>query len=97
MLFDSKHWSEINKSLVNSIRKNLYNYDNDVQQTKRIKSQKCKYCYYIDNNFSLQAFTTFICKNCKEEVMHHNSDIDKYCMKCAEELNICSHCGAEMD
>ena len=40
MLFDSKHWSEINKSLVESIRKNLFNYDNDTKQTKRIKLQQ---------------------------------------------------------
>jgi len=97
MLFDSKHWSEINKSLVESIRKNLFNYDNDTKQTIRIKLQQCKHCYYISNKISLQAFTTFICKNCNDEIIHHNSNVNKYCMDCAKELNICCHCGAEMD
>ena len=36
MPFDSKHYTDRNKSFVELIRKNLYNYDNDTKQTKRI-------------------------------------------------------------
>jgi len=97
MPFDPKHYTDRNKSLVELIRKNLFNYDNDTKQTTRIKLQQCKYCYYISNKISLQAFTIFICKNCNDEIIHHNSNVDKYCMDCAKELNICCHCGAEMD
>ena len=97
MLFDPKHQSETNKSFISTTRKNLNKYDTDPKQPQRLKLQKCKYCYYINIKISLQAFTTFTCKNCKEEFIHHNSNVDKFCMKCAEELNICCHCGAEMD
>ena len=97
MPFDSKHYTDRNNSLVKLIRKNLSNYDNDTKQTKRIKLQQCKYCYYMSNKISLQAFTTFTCKNCNDEIIHHNSNVDKFCMDCAKELNICCYCGAEMD
>jgi len=97
MSFDSKYYTERNKSFISQTRKNLNNYDTDLKQTQRIKLQKCKYCMYMNIKISLQAFTTFICKNCEEEFLHHNSNVDKYCRKCAEELNICVHCGAEMD
>ena len=97
MSFDPKHQSETNKSFISTTRKNLNKYDTDTKQPKRLKLQKCKYCYYMSNKISLQAFTTFICKNCSDEIIHHNSNVDKYCMDCAKELNICCHCGAGMD
>jgi len=97
MSFDPKHQSETNKSFIFTTRKKLNNYDTDPKQSQRLKLQKCKYCYYINIKIALQAFTKFTCKNCKEEFLHHNSNVNKHCMKCAEELNICCHCGAEMD
>jgi len=97
MPFDSKHYTERNKSFISQARKNLKIYDTDPKQQSRIKLQKCKYCMYMNIRISLQAFTSFTCKNCKEEYLHHNSNVDKFCRKCAEELNICVYCGAEMD
>ena len=97
MTLNSKHQSETNKSFISTARKNLNNYDTDLKQSQRLKLQKCKYCFYMSNKIALQAFTKFTCKNCKEEFLHHNSNVNKICIKCAEELNICCHCGAEMD
>ena len=45
MSFDSKYYTERNKSFISQTRKNLNNYDTDLKQTQRIKLQKCKYVY----------------------------------------------------
>ena len=37
------------------------------------------------------------CTNCGKKMIFPTTDTDAYCIECAKELGVCSHCGSEMD
>ena len=41
--------------------------------------------------------TTKPCANCGQEMLFPSSDTDVLCGECAGKLNVCKHCGQEMD
>ncbi|QFP93408.1 UNVERIFIED_ORG: hypothetical protein Xoosp15_143 [Xanthomonas phage Xoo-sp15] len=91
--WDTK-WS---KRYYENRKKEIEDYEKDENKEYRVNKNTCRTCLYLRNGASLQAFTGYTCKFCKEECMHPNSRTPKYCSDCAKELNVCKNCGSEMD
>ena len=77
------------------LKKRLDSYDNDDKKEYRLKKRYCKSCQYLRGGLAGQAFTNFNCKNCGVECSHPNTDLDKYCAKCADEHDVCVKCGGK--
>ena len=87
------NWSK--NSQLKNLRTKLNNYDNDNQKQTR---DTCRCCYYINcDRAAFQAFTTVNCRNCGKEMVFPTSHTDRLCPECANELNLCKHCGSSMD
>lgn len=95
---NSKYIQVTHNRKVESMRNQLYAYDQDADKTQRLLEQECKYCYYIvKNQIGLDILTDSICKECGIINTYQNSNTDNYCIKCAKEHNICKHCGSILD
>lgn len=87
-----------NKKHVEKLKQKILLYEKDSDKDKRIKKCECKYCTYINNERMAGAsFTESNCKNCNKKLVFPSTDTNKYCEKCAKELNICKHCGSTID
>lgn len=87
-----------NNNLVNKMKNKIKNYDEDSKIIKRKEKCECKYCTYINNDrIAGQAFTSSNCKGCNKKLDFPSTDTDEYCLDCAKKINVCKHCGSEMD
>jgi predicted RNA-binding Zn-ribbon protein involved in translation (DUF1610 family) len=88
----------LNNKAVERMRKKLREYDADEKKEKRLKNQLCKHCTYVNTSqIGLSAMTTATCTECNKDMMFPSSVVDYLCPECAEKLNLCKHCGQEMD
>lgn len=95
---NSKEIKWFNDRHVSKLKGKIFDYNQDKAKEFRKEHCICKYCYYINTGrIAGQAFTTIECKECKKETTFPSTDTDKYCLKCAQKLNVCKHCGSEMD
>lgn len=87
-----------NNNHVKKMKEKIKNYDEDPHKLVRQGEMLCRHCYYImTDGIAGQAFTTAHCANCGKEIDFVTTDTDDLCEKCANELNVCKHCGAKMD
>ncbi|GAB6429000.1 hypothetical protein bcgnr5378_28770 [Bacillus cereus] len=89
----STYWSE---HYYLQQKKAIEQYEQDEQKEIRKSERECKTCFYLKKGGSLQAFTSYKCGLCDREDRYHNSRVPKYCTECADKLNICVRCGAEV-
>ena len=95
---DAREIKISNNLRVLKMKNKLRAYELDNYKTERKEKNECMCCTYIDcDRIVMNAFTHSNCKECGHEMVFANSDIDKYCLDCAKKLNVCRHCGAEMD
>ena len=70
----------------------------DNQRQERLKSNLCKWCYYMEaDEVVMSAFTTQICKGCAKTNIYGNSTRHMYCEECSEKMHLCKHCGSVID
>lgn len=70
----------------------------DSHNIDRLKSQKCKYCYYNKPIESYgQAFVNVKCKNCGLKMAFSNEKEHLLCNRCARLLRCCAVCGGKRD
>jgi hypothetical protein len=88
-----------NKQYIEDTSKKIILYYSDPDKKIRIQQEHlCKFCYYVNTSrIGGSAITTVICANCDVEITFGNTCVDILCDKCAEELNVCKHCGQKMD
>lgn len=89
-----------NLDLVASIRQSLARFDTDPDKKARSSQHqhKCKACYYLrSDQFAFQAFTNRPCECCEAQVQYSSTATDCLCIDCAEKLQLCKCCGADMD
>lgn len=87
-----------NNKRVEKMKKKISLFELDEDAVSRKKNCECKYCTYINSDrIAGQAFTHAICKTCGKEMIFPSTDTDLYCVECAKKMNICKHCGSEMD
>lgn len=82
---------------INELATWVLHFNSDPFKSDRIKEQTCKFCFYHPPAMSFQAFTHHKCDICKEELIFPNSDINHVCKPCANEHNLCIHCGGDLD
>lgn len=66
-----------------------------TEENRKLGSE-CRSCYYT-NRIAFDIISFSRCKNCGKDLYFGSSDIDKYCLDCAKEKNVCKHCGKEID
>jgi hypothetical protein len=92
---DESYWK--NKSTLKFIER-AHKAENDSERKNRLKSNLCKYCYYLRGSvIAGQAITTSPCKICTEEMIFSSTDTDKICTGCAKKHKICKQCMADID
>jgi hypothetical protein len=69
----------------------------DLDFKDRRQKQQCVWCFYYDYRFGGQAMTNSNCASCNKDGMFGSTDVDLLCLPCAKELNLCVHCGADME
>jgi hypothetical protein len=69
----------------------------DAKKEQRLRAQRCKTCFYIDDGIGGQAITRSKCDICEKEVINASTDVDYICEECAKEYNLCRHCGGSID
>jgi formamidopyrimidine-DNA glycosylase len=86
------------KEVLSSASESLFKrYDEDKAHQYRMHEQTCKYCRYLKGRMALQSFWTWYCSKCGDQGKSSSSAHPTWCVKCAEEMGICSHCGAKMN
>ena len=87
-----------NNKRIKNLHKKILNYYEDNQRQERLKSNLCKWCYYMEvDEVVMQAFTTQICKGCAKTNIYGNSTRHMYCEECSEKMHLCKHCGSVID
>lgn len=89
---------EWNNKRIKKLHKKILNYYDDKERQERLKSNLCKWCYYMEaDEVVMSAFTTQICKGCAKTNIYGNSKRHMYCEECAEKMHLCKHCGSVID
>ena len=83
---------EWNNKKIKKLHKKILNYYDDKERQERLKSNLCKWCYYMEaDEVVMSAFTTQICKGCAKTNIYGNSTRHMYCEECAEKMHLCKH------
>lgn len=64
-------------------------------KTRRQK-QLCRVCFY-SQRITTRGFTRYTCLLCEDTFSHHNGDLPRVCMRCAEKARLCKRCGCDME
>lgn len=95
---DSKNRTYLNSRYISKMRNKLKIYDEDREKLLRQGEHLCKFCYYIDTDrIAGQAFWTNNCHSCGKEMTFPTTDTNDFCESCANKLDVCKHCGQELD
>lgn len=79
-------------------RKKLDKVITDPEQEQRRERKECQVCFYMRSGaLAGQAFTPFECRECGGTFQHPNTRVPSFCDACAEKLNICRRCQADMN
>ncbi|MGG4438389.1 hypothetical protein AAXE64_27945 [Priestia megaterium] len=76
------------------MKRQLEDYDIDLEKESRLNQQLCKTCHYLKSSMAGQAFTKYNCQHCGEEHHHPNTNVPKYCPACSDKFDMCKKCGA---
>lgn len=93
----TNEWTQRAKLRISGIKERLDNYVKDKHKDRRHDLLECGACYYFGGRIAGQGFTNYTCQVCEEERTHHNTAVPRICRGCAQKLNICSRCGADID
>lgn len=74
-------------------RKQLSAYEADTRQDQRRSRGECRACFYLGAKIAGQGFTAYTCRNCERQNEHPNTAVPRLCRTCADERNLCVHCG----
>lgn len=80
---------------IKSILRSADEVTNDPKKEERLKEQLCVSCFYRVS-IAGQRFTYRNCMICESEMQFSSTKVDKICQKCANEINACKHCMAEI-
>jgi hypothetical protein len=69
---------------------------NDSEKDARLKTYKCKGCFYYPS-IGGAALTVTNCKICGIKLMHSSTATDNLCLECAKKYKICKKCGGDID
>lgn len=68
----------------------------DQDHAKRLAAHQCRYCYYLNHGLAGQAFTDWRCVLCGLEAQHHNTNVPRVCVPCADGFSLCVTCGGDL-
>ena len=68
----------------------------DKQKSLRLANQECATCFYIPR-IAGQAITDYQCSRCAARDSWGNTSVPWLCVPCAQELNLCRRCAADID
>lgn len=60
---------------------------------KWLEAQKCRSCFYAPR-IGIGPSEPSPCQKCGGEIVSPRASPDRYCLKCADSLNVCKRCGA---
>ena len=68
----------------------------DPDSEQRRESQQCQICFY-SSRIGGAALTDAECGKCGKLMHFCNTCTDVLCKECAEEMELCMHCGADIE
>lgn len=89
---NKKHWFS-----TKMILRRAHDFEEDVKKEWRIKFQNCKFCTYLEGSLGASVLTNSTCAICGKPILNSSTNIDKLCIDCAKEYQLCAHCGGTMD
>lgn len=69
----------------------------DPEKEKRILSNECQICYYLEDRIGGAALTETNCGKCEKTIHFGSTSVDLLCKDCASSLNLCKYCGCSID
>lgn len=72
------------------------NLAEDTSRQQRLDAQKCSSCFYIAQ-IGGAAMTSQACMCCHQDQLHASTNTDVLCLSCAHELQLCRHCGGDLE
>lgn len=72
-------------------------YKTDPDKKERLEYNLCPVHYYNEDRVGGAVITKIECAICGKELSFSNTCVDMLCDKCASELNLCKHCGGDID
>lgn len=91
-LIDCQQATTMTRSYIEHCRKVV----DDADRLNRWKVQECQRCYY-NGKVGGQMITHSKCKSCEKELQFPSTNVDRLCIECAREQQVCKHCGADME
>jgi len=92
---DETYWRE--KSTLDRINR-AKKAEEDSDRKNRLKSQLCKYCYYLQGEvIAGAAFTSTTCTICGKDMMFSSTHTDGICTDCAKTHKLCKECLSDID
>lgn len=84
------------KRQVDSAIKRARSLEQDSDRDERLRRHLCKACHYF-TKLAGQAITTQPCSCCGVQQTYASTDTDIVCAECAQEHEICKHCGGDRE
>jgi hypothetical protein len=69
----------------------------DPKRAQRLTQQRCIACYYAPPVVAGAAITTQPCACCGTPEQYASTSTDYLCAPCAQQHDLCKHCGADID
>lgn len=70
---------------------------NDPERETRLQACLCKPCFYGSPRIAGAAITHEPCMCCGNMEMYGSTDTDALCLSCAQEAQLCKHCGGDVE
>ena len=82
----------LNKRVIEKMKADLLNVEQDPMKTERLIDGECISCYYLNSGIGTSNMIAKPCKNCDKIMMFGSSYINRICNDCAKKLSLCKRC-----
>lgn len=91
----STSWS---KDIAKNLMDKVENFQSDVLKDERLRSCKCKSCFYLrSDRIGGAAITTKDCGICLEQMRFASTAVDQLCKVCGVENDLCVQCAGDLN
>jgi len=91
-------WTYRSKQRMDGIIELARKLETDPECEQRIQKGLCRMCYYgSGTRLSGAAVTQRACICCGEVQTYGSTDTDALCLPCAQETELCKHCGGDRE
>lgn len=89
-------WTNRAQRRIRSAKEFVEAVETDPNKEQRFKNLLCVVCYNT-TQICGQGFTAATCQSCESSFMWPNTCVPKLCTQCAQNLDACQKCGADIN